>query len=135
MKTRGHSSIRWRIVLVYFMLVFIAMTVVSVFLLDRMESYQLSSLKDNITNTVTESNILSSLGNYETLAGNSAQSQQILDESWNAGFTEELSVVDSELLICASTNRTLVGRSAVDVFDADMIVRTLLDGKTVNPIL
>jgi len=129
MRPDRHSSVRWRIVLVYFMLVFIAMTIVSVFLLDRMEDYQLSSLRDNMTKTVSESNLLTALGNYEDLAASSNDVQQMLDRNWNAGFAQELSVVDDDLLICASTNPNLTGLSAADVFDSDIIVSALLSGE------
>ena len=126
MRTDRHSSVRWRIVLVYFMLVFIAMTIVSVFLLDRMEDYQLSSLRDNITKTVSESNLLTALGNYEDLTASADDVQMMLDQNWNSGFSQELSVVDDRLFICASTNPNLVGRSAADVFDPDIIVASVL---------
>ena len=125
MNPRRHSSVRWRIVLVYFMLVFIAMTIVSVFLIGRIEDYQLSSLTENITNTVNESNLLTSLGNYDELTPASEDIQKMLAESWTAGFSEELSVVDTGLKVCASTNPSLVGRSALDLFDSSLIVNCL----------
>lgn len=128
MESGRHSSVRWRIVLVYFMLVFIAMTIVSVFLMDRMEDYQLSSLRDNMTNTVNESNILTSLGNYADLSAAASDIQKMLDESWTTGFSEELSVVAGNMQICASTNRNLQGRSSVGIFDSDIIVAVLTDG-------
>ncbi|MCQ2565949.1 MAG: cell wall metabolism sensor histidine kinase WalK [Clostridia bacterium] len=125
MNPRRHSSVRWRIVLVYFLLVFIAMTIVSVFLMGRIEDYQLDSLTENITNTVNESNLLTSLGNYDELTPASGDIQKMLAESWTAGFSEELSVVDTDLNICASTNINLVGRSAADLFDSSLIVNCL----------
>ncbi|MCQ2560805.1 MAG: cell wall metabolism sensor histidine kinase WalK [Clostridia bacterium] len=128
MNNSGRSSVRWRIVVVYSMLFFVVMALVSVFLVNRIENYQLSSLKENITNTVTESNLPTSLGGYASLTPNSAQIQQTLDYSWSS-FTEELSVVDSSLNICASTNENLIGRSAADVFDSGIIASCLLTGK------
>ncbi|HPX70501.1 MAG TPA: ATP-binding protein [Bacillota bacterium] len=124
----GRSSVRWRIVLVYFMLVFIAMTIVSVFLMGRMEEYQFASLRGNISKTVNESNLLSSLGRYKDLSESSADIQKMLNESWGVGFSEELSVVDRRLRICASTNGSLVGRNAADIFDTDIIIKTLMSG-------
>ena len=123
-----HSSVQWRLVLIYFMLVFIAMTIVSVFLLDRIEDYQIASLRDNTRNTVRESNLLDSLGNYDSLEESSQRIQQMLDSGWTGSFGNELSVVSSGLTICASTNQTLAGRSAADLFDTDLIVSTLISG-------
>ncbi len=124
-----HSSVQWRIVLIYFMLVFIAMTIVSVFLLDRIEVYQLASLRDNIKNTVSESNLLDSLGNYGSLKDNASRIQQVLDSGWTGSFGSELSVVDSDLTVCASTNTNLSGRNASELFDSDLIVSTLVTGE------
>ena len=125
MDQRKHGSIRWRIVLIYFMLVFIAMTIVSVFLLDRIKDYQIDSLKENITKTVSESNLISSLGNYDSLDGHEEEINESFSESWTVGFSEELSVVNWKLDIIASTNPSLVGRSAASVFDPDLLVSSL----------
>lgn len=129
MKRQVHSSVRWRIVLIYFMLVFIAMTIVSVFLIDRIESYQMSSLRDNITNTVRGSNLLSFLESFDPLKDHSGEIQQALDDSWTSGFTQELSVVDQRLDIIASTNTSLLGKSAAELFDPDIIVSCLMTGE------
>lgn len=130
MKRSAHSSVRWRIVLIYFMLVFIAMTIVSVFLIERIETYQINALRDNISNTVSGSNLLSYLGSFDSLEENSQEIQQALDDSWTSGFTQEISVVSQRLSIAASTNTSLVGRSAAELFDSDIILSCLLSGKT-----
>ncbi len=126
---KRHSSVRWRLVLIYFMLVFIAMTIISVFLIDRIERYQMGSLRDNITNTVSGSNLLSFLESFESLPGHADEIQQALDDSWTSGFTQELSVVDERLNIVASTNTSLLGKSAADIFDSDIIVTCLMTGE------
>ncbi len=123
----GRGSVRWRIAVVYFMLFFAVMSLVSVFLVNRIEQYQLSSLKENIANTISESNLPSYLGAYDSLSSYGGEIQHVLDSSWSS-FSEELSVVDSGLKICASTNSNLVGRSAADVFDASIITSCLLNG-------
>ena len=56
------GSVRWRIALIYFMLFFVVMSLVAVFLVNRIEQYQLSSLKENIAKTISESNLPSYLG-------------------------------------------------------------------------
>ena len=123
------GSVRWRIALIYFMLFFAVLSLVSVFLVNRIEQYQLSSLKENIANTVSESNLPSYLGAYDSLASHGDEIQAVLDSSWSS-FSEELSVVDARMQICASTNANLVGRSAADVFDASIIASCLLSGES-----
>lgn len=125
-KGRQRSSVRWRIVLIYFLLVFIAMTIVSVFLLDQMKSYQINSLKSNLTKTISESNLLTSLGKYTDLNQSQEEIQANLDENWSRSFSEELSVVCEDFNICASTNQNIVDRSATDVFDAGIIVNMFM---------
>ena len=62
------GSVRWRIALIYFMLFFAVLSLVSVFLVNRIEQYQLSSLKENIAKTISESNLPSYLGAYDSLS-------------------------------------------------------------------
>ena len=121
---------RWRIVLIYFLLVFIAMAIVSVYLMSSMEKLQLSSLKQNIESTVSESNLLSILGKYAPLSEPSDEVQSVLVESWGGMTSQEISVVGRNMLIVASTNRALVGRSAAAVLDADLLSQTLVSGET-----
>ena len=125
-KGRQHSSVRWRIVLIYFLLVFIAMTIVSVFLLDQMKNYQINSLKENLTKTISESNLLASLGKYTDLNEKTKEIQANLNENWSRSFSEELSVVCDDFIICASTNQNIVGRSAAEVFDSGIIVNMFM---------
>jgi len=127
-RPRQKGSVRRRIVLIYFLLVFIAMTIVSVYLTSSMESYQLSSLKQNIENTVSESNLLSTLAKYEPLSEPKEEIQQLLDSGWGQSLGQEISVIGRNMVIVASSNKTIVGRSAAAVMDADLLARTLSTG-------
>ncbi|MBR0129898.1 MAG: HAMP domain-containing protein [Firmicutes bacterium] len=130
MKKGKHSSVRWRIVLIYFMLLFAALTILAVYLTNSMRAYQLDSLKENITKTVNQSNLLKFLGGFAELEPYSEEIQQSLDGSWTSGFSQELSVVDEKLRVVASTNSNLKGRNAADVFDSDIIVSALVQGRS-----
>ena len=125
---RRRRSVQWRIILIYFVLVFIAMTVVSVFLVDRIEAYQMDSLEQNINNTISAGNLLESLGKYDDLNENGDEIQEMIGSSWSS-FGNELSVVSRDFNICASTNNSLTGRDATDVFDIDAAVNALSTGK------
>ncbi len=128
-KVRQHSSVRWRIVLIYFLLVFIAMTIVSVYLLDQMKTYQIDAVRDNLTKTIHESNLLTSLGRYDSLAENTAEIQANLDANWSRSFSEELSVIDRDFVVSASTNPNILGRDARDVFDPGILLSTFVTGE------
>ncbi len=128
MNVFGRSSVRWRIALMYFMLFFVVMSLVSVYLVNSIEQYQISALKENIFNTISESNLSQSLGAYDSLSLHGEEIQGILNASWSS-FSEELSVVDENFKICASTNPNLTGYSAAEVFDPAIIASCLLDGE------
>ena len=51
------NSIRWKIVLIYCILVFIATTIVGVFLMSRMEEYYINSARTNMRKLVEESSL------------------------------------------------------------------------------
>ena len=55
------GSMRWRIVLIYFLLVFIVMVVVSVFITNSLETYQMDSLRNKLTSTVEKGSFLKTL--------------------------------------------------------------------------
>lgn len=123
-KPRIRGSVRQRIILIYFLLVFIAMAIVSVYLMGSMEKNQMSSLKQNIESSINESNLLSSLSNYEPLEKSSGQLSVLLEESWVGGSTQEISIIGKDMVIVASSNKSLEGKSAAAVFDADLLAKS-----------
>ncbi len=125
---KAKTSIRWRMILIYFLLVFIAMSIVSVFLLNRIEDYQISSLAQNIDNTVRESGLLDTLSGYDDLKENEIDIQGYLSQGFSFGLSEEISIVDKDLYIVASTNSNLLGKNATAVFDAGLITKVLTTG-------
>ena len=126
---KAKASIRWRMILIYFLLVFIAMSIISVFLLNRIEDYQLSSLEQNINNTVRESGLLKTLSSYDDLKANEDDIQGYLSQGFSFGLSEEISVVDNDLVIVASTNSNLIGKNSAGVFDAGLITQVLKTGE------
>ena len=126
---KAKASIRWRMISIYFLLVFIAMSIISVFLLNRIEDYQLSSLEQNINNTVRESGLLKTLSSYDDLKANEDDIQGYLSQGFSFGLSEEISVVDNDLVIVASTNSNLIGKNSAGVFDAGLITQVLKTGE------
>ena len=123
------GSVRWRIVMIYFMLIFIAMTIVSVYLMGSIERYQLNSLKQNIELNISESNLLSSLSRYDNLTVAEEGVQSVLEASWVGTSSQEVSVVGRNMVIVASTNKTLQDKSAAAVLDADILAQALINGQ------
>jgi two-component system sensor histidine kinase VicK len=117
---RRWRSIRFRIVLIYFLLVFIAMTVIGVFITDQLEAYQMELIRSNFTKIVQESVI--SLQEYEHLNQHREEIQADI-QSWAENLREEMFVVDDGFVIIASSNPNYIDRSALDLLDQSILVR------------
>lgn len=116
------SSIRWRIVLIYFLLVFIAMTIIGVFIMSELEAYQMESIRNNFTKIVQE-NILS-LQEYNNLDDYSDEIQADII-AWSESLREEMFVVNDDFIIIASSNLNYIGKSGLDLLDQSILVRGL----------
>ncbi|MDO5441194.1 MAG: ATP-binding protein [Bacillota bacterium] len=122
---KAKTSIRWRMALIYFMLVFVAMSIVSVFLLNQIEDYQFSSLQQNIDNTVNESGLIKTLESYDDLTQSQEEIQSYLSQGFSFAMSEEISVVNNDLLVIASTNTAITNTPAANIFDAGLITRVM----------
>ncbi len=121
MFTKGRwSSIRFRIVLIYFLLVFIAMTIIGVFMMSQLESYQMELIRSNFTKAVQESVI--SLKEYEDF-GLYKEEVQADIQSWAENLREEMFVVDDDFVIIASSNLNYIDKSGLDLLDQSILVR------------
>lgn len=127
--TKKWNSIRWRIVLIYFLLVFIAMTIVSVFIVNQLEVYQLNSIRDNLTKTVKDSGLLTSFEVYDDLTSHSKEIQNTLDQGWKNSFQEEMSIVDTNFTIIASTNKNIIGKNATELLNTTLLTTAMIGGK------
>ncbi|MDD3169240.1 MAG: hypothetical protein PHC91_07255, partial [Eubacteriales bacterium] len=108
------SSIRWRIVFIYFLLVFIATTIIGVFIMSQLEAYYKNSIRSNISDTIREGTLLSSFQGYEDLKSHQEEIQSNI-VSWSRGVQQEIFVVADDFTILASNNENLVLKSSVDL--------------------
>lgn len=124
-KKKRWNSIRWRIVLIYFLLVFIAMTIIGVVIMNQLEDYQMQSVEKNLTKIVKESMIYQFQG-YDDLSANQAAIQTDIDTNWSSkSFQEEIFIVDPNFVIVASNNKSAVGKRAGNLLSASIIVSGL----------
>ncbi|HPO03907.1 MAG TPA: ATP-binding protein [Bacillota bacterium] len=117
---RKWSSIRFRIVLIYFLLVFIAMTVIGVFIMSQLEAYQMELIRSNFTKIVQESVI--SLQEYDDFSRYKEEIQADI-QSWAESLREEMFVVDDDFVIIASSNSNYIEKSGLDLLDQSILVR------------
>lgn len=118
------SSIRWKIVFIYFLLVFIATTIIGVFIMSQLEAYYKNSIRDNMTKTVEEGTLLSFFQPFDELKHHQEEIQANIT-NWSKAVQQEIFVVDDDFTIVASNNETFVMKSASDLLDEEVILRAL----------
>lgn len=117
------SSIKWKFILIYFLLVFIAMVIVGVFIVEKLEEQQIES----VTNSMLQSmeNIIES-SSYIAGANwleSREEIQSTLNE-WRLGANDTLYLIhDKEVpIILASTTKTqqeIIGTNALSYKNTD----------------
>jgi two-component system sensor histidine kinase VicK len=117
------SSIRWKIVFIYILLVFIATTIIGVFIMSQLEAYYNNSISSNLRKTVSETTILASIASYGDLAAHREEIQTGLD-AWARTLQNEIFVVDDRWDIIAATNE-YKDRSAHGVLEETLIFKAL----------
>ncbi|MDD2217267.1 MAG: hypothetical protein PHX63_02395, partial [Eubacteriales bacterium] len=100
---KAGQSIQWKIILLYCMLVFLATTIIGVFLLNQLEEYYVSSVRTNMEKTVTEGTLMTSLSTLLPLQENKEEIQANV-EAWTKTLPQEIFVIDGDLQIVASNN-------------------------------
>ncbi len=89
------SSIRWKFIVVYFLLVFIAMVIVGVFIIDRLEAQQIAHISNNMEQYMVTLESSSSYIASDNWFENREEIQDYLDE-WRIGSTESFYVIYNE---------------------------------------
>ncbi len=120
------NSISLKIVFVYFILIFVATSILGVFIIDKMHDYYMESIRKNITRTVKQLDIVETLGEFEDLKERRELIQEIVS-SWGKNLREEMFVVNRDLLIVATNN---LDKETVSIskqaLDEDLIIEGLL---------
>lgn len=122
MLTKG--SVSRRLIVIYFLLVFIALTIVGVFIIQQLEAYHMENTRSSLTK-VAEDGVLKSLSSYNSLSAYQTEIQANIG-TWYSAVQEEIFVVDETFTIIASSNTSLVGMSALDSLDESLISKALV---------
>ena len=113
------KSIRWRLILIYFLLVFLAMSVVGIYIVSRLERIQLEMNTKNMNTRIKAIIDTSSSIKADNWSDNTDKIQQNIN-SIQIGYNEDVYVVlnDEKKTIIASSVHDTVGQSA---FNANQI--------------
>lgn len=125
---KTNNSIKWRIIITYLIIVFIAMTISGVFITNKLESYQLDSIRSNSRKTAEM--VINSIpfNTYTSLADGKENIQAIIDE-WKLGNDYEIYIVDNTLSIVAADNTAVADQSAIGILD-DTVAVSALEGNS-----
>jgi len=118
---------RWKLVLIYCLLVFIATTIIGVLIMSQLETYYIDSTKKKLIDTLQEGTLISSLETYDNLSDYREEVQSNID-AWDKTIQEEIFVVDDKFVIIASNNANQ-GRSAVGLLETPIIMDALAKGE------
>lgn len=117
------KSIRWKLISLYFLLVFIAMAIVGVFITEQLQKYNLSNVRRTLTdasNNLVNESIDSTLDIV-------SQKNEIQRTLYNTTLPEgyEISIIDSSTgTIVASTNSNLIDKQSMNVLSVDVLLET-----------
>ncbi|WP_028828725.1 HAMP domain-containing sensor histidine kinase [Proteocatella sphenisci] len=117
------KSIRWKLSILYFVLVFIAMAIVGIFITDRLEDYNLDIVRQNLVSI--SNNTIRSIIPDSSLPDAKDSIQDSIDMiTLPIGYS--ISIVDSlDYSIIASSNDSFTGKNSLDVLDRKVIMSSL----------
>ncbi len=124
MLNKTKTSIKWRIMIIYFVIVFIAMAISGVFITQKLEDYQIESINSNCRKTADIVMLSIPFETYESLSGDQATIQAIVSE-WQTGTDYEIYIIDVNLKIIAADNTAVVGSNVIGVLDEGVVVKAL----------
>ncbi len=110
------SSIRWRLITIYFLLVFIAMVIVGVFITNQFETYYLNKVRDDLR--YISNNTVKKFLPEEDLSENYKNIQKDLYRTpLSIGYQISIIDVENDFKVIASTNKEIENLYAMDFFD------------------
>lgn len=122
------KSIRWKFITVYFALVFIAMAIIGVYIIQSFEAYHLDVVRNRLD--YMKENIMDNIKKIpaESSFEENQEAFQSIIEQWSKGSFEEAFIINSYLDVIATDNPSFKGINAVSELDADLII-DILSGK------
>ncbi|ABR50823.1 multi-sensor signal transduction histidine kinase [Alkaliphilus metalliredigens QYMF] len=113
------KSIRWKFITIYFLLVFMAMVIVGVFLINQFEQYHLGVVRDNLTQIANSLRIslkdMDWQKNKEDVQENITYYEKIGMEIYVIGR-------DTNFTIISSTNLSYLNENATEILEPDLIL-------------
>lgn len=127
-------SLKYRLILLYFLLVFIAMSVVGIFIVNEFKRYNIKNIvqdMDNIANNLVSNNIILKQEDY--IKSKDLLQIDLQNIPISTGY--EISIIDPDTyLIIASTNPRFQDKGSFEVLDSNTILATASSDKVEQDI-
>ena len=118
------TSIKWRIMLTFFIIVFISLTIAGVFITNSLKTYQINYVKTGCEKTADMIKVSMPFNEIGDLRDKTETIRAVLDE-WQTGKDYEVFIIGKELELVASDNSSLLGRSSIGLLDDNVVVKAL----------
>ncbi|PAB60171.1 ATP-binding protein [Anaeromicrobium sediminis] len=122
------KSIRWKFITIYFLPVYIAMLIVSVFIIQQFQEYQLNMVSENLNNLGRQEGLIKTIARFEDLNEYKEDIQRNIDQ-WPTGLKEEVFIVNMDFKIVARSKNSGTNRDAIDILDYTLLTQAR-NGKT-----
>ncbi len=117
------GSIRWKFVLIYFMLIFIAMVVAGIFIIQYIQEYHFSVASRQLQEI--SNFIMPQLENYDDFDKNSEKIQEFINGIQSIGIYNEIYVINKKNNKIIATTTEMEGENAEDVLSFDLLIEAL----------
>ncbi|MCT4594312.1 MAG: cell wall metabolism sensor histidine kinase WalK [Anaeromicrobium sp.] len=122
------KSIRWKFITIYFLPVYIAMLIVSVFIIQQFQEYQLNMVSENLNNLGRQEGLIKTIARFEDLNEYEEDIQRNIDQ-WPTGLKEEVFIVNMDFKIIARSKNSGTNKDAIDILDYTLLTEAR-NGKT-----
>jgi len=124
-------SIRSRFTIIYFLLVFIAMIIAGVFIVQSLEEYNLGVISKRLDDIAQI--MLSELSKIETddLTQAKTELQETLDRHVDIGLREEIFIIDSKTQEIVATSNENINRNVTEILNDNLVIQGLI-GNTIE---
>lgn len=118
------KSIRWKFIMIFFMLVLVAMVVSGAFIIELLQNYHLGIISERLTEL--SELLIPKIETYESMDDSSQPISEIVKNFKGLGFQEEIFVISAKTnQIVASTSEN-VQVNALDILDFSLLTQGVL---------
>lgn len=124
-------SIRSRFTIIYFLLVFIAMIIAGIFIVQSLEDYNLNVISKRLDDIAQI--MISELSKIETdnLLNVQNELQETLDRHVDIGLREEMFIIDNQTHAIVATSTENLNRDVTEILNDKLVIEGLI-GNTVE---